>query len=140
VAPDPGDPSAHFDPDNDLEVAMLAALTEPKAMPAFLDELADATVLIATLDPVGPRDQRASLRFPVVDLDGRMGVPAYTSTTRLLRARSEAESMVGITGRGLASLWDWDQPLLLNAGAELGIELSADTVRSLGRAPPATDR
>jgi SseB protein N-terminal domain len=126
------DPRAHFDPENDLEEAMLVALVEPDAMPAFLDALADAVLLLPTDVPATPGRGRV-LRFPVIRLGDREGVAAYTSMTRLAAARPEGTPLVRMRGREVAAAWDHDLPLLVNAAAELGLALEPDAVRDLTR-------
>jgi SseB protein N-terminal domain len=131
VTPDDrADPRAHFDPENDLEEAMLAALVEPESMPAFLDALADAKLVVPTVGRAAP-GRSSRVEFPVIRLGDREGVTAFTSMTRLARARWEDTPLVRMSGRELAAAWDHDLPLLVNAGAELGIALEPDAVRNL---------
>jgi SseB protein N-terminal domain len=109
---------------------MLAALVEPESMPAFLDALADAKLVVPTVRPAAPGRSRR-VEFPVIRLGDREGVTAFTSMTRLARARREDTPLVRMSGRELAEVWDHDLPLLVNAGAELGIALEPDAVRNL---------
>jgi hypothetical protein len=99
-------------------------------MPSFLDALAEATLLVPTEGPTAAGRSRR-IRFPLVRLGEREGVAAYTSMTRLATARPEGSAMVRLSGRDLAAAWDHDAPLLVNAGAELGIALEPDAVRDL---------
>jgi hypothetical protein len=127
---DRSDPRTHFDPENDLEEAMLAALVEPDTMPAFLDALAGAILFLPTERPASPGRRRV-LRFPVIRLGDREGVAAYTSMTRLASARPEGTPLVRMRGREVAAAWEHDLPLLVNAAAELGLALEPDAVREL---------
>ena len=99
-------------------------------MPRFLDALADGKLVVPTVGPTRPGRSRR-VRFPVVRLGDREGVAAYTSMTRLARARPTGTSMVRMSGRELAAAWELDVPLLINAAAELGIALEPDAVRDL---------
>lgn len=132
-----GDPTRHFDPDNPLEEAMLAALVDPDRMDAFLEALAEADLLLPVQDQPRGRDPapKGRVRFPVVEIEGKVGVAAYTSPTRIIRGRPEVTATLRLPGRRLAAMWDTDHSLLLNPGAELGIELPAHTVLSLARLP-----
>lgn len=114
---------------------MLAALVDPDRMPAFLEALAESELLLPLEDPPPGRDvaPHGRVRFPVVEIEGRTGVAAYTSPTRLLRGRPDVTATLRLPGRRLADLWDTDHSLLLNPGAELGIELPPQTVLSLAR-------
>lgn len=135
--PTTGHPGRHFDPDNPLEEAMLAALVDPDRMHAFLEALAEAVLLLPVVDPPRGRDPAPTgrVRFPVVEIEGRVGVAAYTSPTRIVGGRPDVTAMLRIPGKSLADIWDTDRSLLLNPGAELGIELPARTVLSLARTP-----
>lgn len=130
IADDRADPRAHFDPENDLEEAMLSALMEPETMPAFLDAVAVTPLAVPTAEPVTTGGSRR-VRFPVIRVGDREGVPAYTSMTRLARARPQGGPLVRMSGRELAAAWDHDRSLLINGGAELGLALDADAVRGL---------
>jgi hypothetical protein len=129
---DRSDPQAHFDPENDLEEAMLAALVEPEAMPAFLDALADGVLLLPTHRPIAAGRRRV-VRFPVIRLGEREGVAGYTSMTRLATARPAGTPVIRMRGREVGAAWDHDLPLLINAAAELGLALEPNAVRDLGR-------
>jgi hypothetical protein len=109
---------------------MLSALMEPETMPAFLDAVAATPLVVPTAEPITTGGSRR-VRFPVIRVGDREGVPAYTSMTRLARARPQGGPLVRMSGRELAAAWDHDRSLLINGGAELGLALDADAVRGL---------
>jgi SseB protein N-terminal domain len=122
-----------FEPENELEEAMLAALLDPGAMDGFLTVLAGHQVLVP-LNPEGPTRKPAAgeLRVPVVEFEGRRGVPAFTSSGQLASAMSGEVRCLRFTGRQLGRAWGADDiPLLLNPGGTLGLEVAADTLRGL---------
>jgi SseB protein N-terminal domain len=127
-----------FEPENELEEAMLAALFDPGAMDGFLRVLAGHQVLVP-LNPEGPSRKPAvgELRVSVVDFEGRRGVPAFTSPGQLAVAMSGEVRCLRITGRQLGRTWGADDtPLLLNPGGTLGLEVGAETLRNLQEGSP----
>jgi hypothetical protein len=129
-------PRPLFEPENELEEAMLRALLDPDRMGGFLERLAGDQVLIPLNPPGTPKRRRAlsdrRVRVPVVEFEGRRGVPAFTSSGQLAAAMTGDVGCLRFTGRQLARLWGKDDtPLLLNPGGRLGIEVSAETVRGL---------
>ena len=106
---------------------MARALTDPAAMPAFLETLAASEVIVPVLDPSDPAG------FRVVRHAGREGVAAFTSTEQLRAAMPEVGPCVAATGARLATGWDRSTSLLLNPGGTLGIALDWETVVALGQ-------
>jgi hypothetical protein len=121
-----------FEPDNALEEALLAALLDPAALPAFHRELAASELLIPTSEPPAPGAPRV---FPLGQVGEHTGVPAYTSVTQIAHSEPpEGTSFVRLTGRELADGWDEETTLLINPGGTLGLALTAAEVRRLGKA------
>ena len=118
-----------FEPVNDLERAMLAALVDPEAMPSFLDALSTSELIVPLYRPA---DEKVDPRvFNMVEVDGQEGVAVYTSIVQMAYAAPEGGPCVQMTGRRLAEDWDGHTPLLINPGGTLGLALDPQTVEGL---------
>jgi hypothetical protein len=113
---------------------MARALTDPGAMPSFLEELGRSEIAVPVFDAVEGEIDPSTFR--IVRYAGHGGVAAYTSTDQLRLGMPRAGPCVALTGARLASGWDRSTSLLLNPGGELGIALDWGTVVSLGGSQP----
>ena len=121
-----------FVPENPLEEAMVAAAADPARFAAFLDLLRESDVFVPGRDwqeqPV-PDEPPDSIDLPVVEWQGRLGVPVFTSVTRLRAVIEERVTVMAFNFRDLAAIWRGDIWMLVNPGAALGIPLSPSQVR-----------
>jgi hypothetical protein len=119
-----------FEPENDLESAMLAAARQPERFAEFLALLHQADVYIPGRDPVGEEGPIApeTVTLPVVEWEGRDAVPVFSSLSRLRQAVDSVPSYMAFHFSDLAALWQ-EQWMLLNPGVALGLPLSPAQVR-----------
>jgi hypothetical protein len=131
-----------FEPENEVERAMLEALVDPARLPAFHEALADGALLIpiraegaaadpATVDVGGP------LRFTKVSYKGQIGVPAFTSVTQMSKVVLPNSAFVEMSGRLLAAGWDDKTTLLVNPGGDLGLPVGAEVIKGWRPRGPA---
>lgn len=118
-----------FEPVNELERAMLAALMDPDAMASFLAILATSEVIVPLYrSSDGEVDPNV---FNLVEVKGREGVAVYTSVAQMAYAAPTGGPCVQMTGRRLAQDWDDRTPLLINPGGTLGLALDPEKVATL---------
>lgn len=125
-----------FEPENALEEALSAALLDPEARPAFYAALYAAELLLPAPGPA-PVEERllsapagSEIDLPVVRAGERSVVPAFSSTTQLLRYVPEGAGYFGIATADLVKLWHDDLWLALNPRGP-GTLLSPADVKAL---------
>lgn len=126
-----------FVPENPLEEALAAAVSEPSHRSAFLQSLRESELLIPAPGPPPAEDRLMSappgseIDLPVVQDADRLIVPAFTSMTQLLRFVPEGSGYMQVAVRDLVKLWRDDLWLGLNPRGP-GVLLGPDDVRRLG--------
>ena len=126
-----------FVPQNPLEEALAAAISDPSWRPAFVQALAAAELLIPAPGPAPAEDRLMSappgseIDLPIVQDQGRQIVPAFTSMAQLLRFVAEGSGYVQIAVRDLVKVWREDLWLGLNPRGP-GVLLAPPDVRALG--------
>lgn len=131
-----GGDDTSFVPENPLEEALAAAVSDPSHRGAFFDALVDSELLIPAPGPPPAEDRLMSapagseIDLPVVEDGGRSIVPAFTSMGQLLRFVAEGTGYVQIAVRDLVKLWRDDLWLGLNPRGP-GVLLGPDDVRRL---------
>jgi type III secretion system (T3SS) SseB-like protein len=123
-----------FQPENELEQAMLEALVDPARMPAFHEALGEGALLLPVRGGSAAQDPRAvdlrgPMRFTTVTYQGRVGVPAFTSVTQMSKVAPPNSAFVEMSGRLLAAGWDDETTLLVNPGGDLGLPIGPEVIR-----------
>ncbi|GAB1690817.1 enhanced serine sensitivity protein SseB [Krasilnikovia sp. M28-CT-15] len=114
-------------PANALERALAGAHAGETSPDQLLQALADSQLWVPL--PAGA-DENGATPLPIVILDGRPHVAAYTSAEQYARGAGTQAHMV-LTGRELADLMAAELGLAVNAGAELGLPVNPSGVRRL---------
>jgi hypothetical protein len=114
-------------PANALEAALAATRAGAATADQLLDALAVNTLWVPLPAGAG-NDGQAQL--PIMVLDGRPYVAAYTSGEQFAKGAG-ALAYMELTGRQLAETMAEELGLAVNPGAELGLPVNADGVRTL---------
>lgn len=114
-------------PANPLEEALAGTRAGRVSADQLLAALAAHPLWVPLPGGAGPDGQA---RLPVMVLDGRPFVAAYTSGEQYARGAGDQAHME-LTGRQLAALMAGELGLAVNPGAELGLPVTADGVRTI---------
>ena len=110
-----------FEPENQLETLMQAAVTDPACIPAFYRALLDAEIYVLTPEaPMEPGRRRAmkyeeKMNIATVEYQGLKWLPAFTSPKRIAAYLKEPETCLGAVSRHLFKMMPasnfWLNPL-----------------------------
>ncbi|MCU7729200.1 enhanced serine sensitivity protein SseB [Actinoplanes sp. KI2] len=114
-------------PANELEQALASARAGSMSPDRLLQALADNPLWVPL--PAGA-DAQGNAQLPVLVLDGRPYVAAYTSAEQFAVGAGPAGHLE-LTGKQLAALLAGDLGLAVNPGAEHGLPVNPDGVRAL---------
>ena len=112
-------------PANPLEVALVGARAGSVGADQLLGALAGHPLWVPL---PGGADAQGQAQLPVLVLDDRPYVAAYTSAEQYARGAGDQAHME-LTGRELAGIMPDELGLAVNPGAELGLPVHADGVR-----------
>jgi hypothetical protein len=96
-----------FEPQNDLEAVMQAAVKDPRRIPAFYKTLLKTEIYILTPDaPMTPGRRRSvkfneKLNIATVEFQGLRWHPAFTSKSRIADYVKEPEVCLGAVAKNL---------------------------------------
>jgi len=96
-----------FEPKNDLEALMQAAVKDPRRIPAFYKTLLETEIYILTPDAPMKPGQRRSVKFrenlniATVDFQGLRWHPAFTSKDRISDYVKEPEVCLGAVAKNI---------------------------------------
>lgn len=96
-----------FEPENNLETLMQAAVKDPGAIPAFYKALMETEIYILTPEaPMEPGRRRSmkyeeKLNVATVEYQGMKWHPAFTSKNRISAYVKEPETCLGAVARNL---------------------------------------
>jgi hypothetical protein len=99
-----------FEPQNNLEALMQAAVKDSGAVPAFYQALLETEIYILTPEAKLPPGRRRSLKFQekinvaTVEFQGMKWHPAFTSKNRISDYIKEPETCLGAVARNLFEL------------------------------------
>jgi hypothetical protein len=130
-----------FVPDNELEKALVRAVSDRSAVPEFYRLLLDSDLLVLgtiegqedaseqfTLEPGG------QLKLVTGQKDGKPFLPVFSSLLRMQDYVKQESKYLRVNGRALLDVTR-GAPITLNPASEYGKELTADQVRQLLEAP-----
>lgn len=96
-----------FEPENNLETLMQAAVKDPGAIPAFYKALMETEIYILTPEAPMEPGRRRSLKYEekinvaTVEYQGMKWHPAFTSKNRISAYVKEPETCLGAVARNL---------------------------------------
>ncbi|MGK5683099.1 enhanced serine sensitivity protein SseB [Actinoplanes sp. URMC 104] len=114
-------------PANPLEQALAGARAGQVGVDELLQAVADNPLWVPLPGGASPAGQA---QLPVMLLDGQPYVAAYTSAEQYARGAGDQAHME-LPGRQLAGLMAAELGLAVNPGAELGLPIRADGVRTI---------
>jgi hypothetical protein len=96
-----------FEPENDLETLMQAAVKDPSAIPVFYRTLLESEIYILTPEVSMTPGRRRALKFEekinvaTVEFQGLRWHPAFTAKSRISAYLKEPETCLGAASRNL---------------------------------------
>jgi hypothetical protein len=125
-----------FEPENELEHALVAAATDRANAPRFYRALLDATLLIIDEAPVAGAPARRTLEpgtqltLRHVEIEGTPHVPVFTARSRLEAFISSEVTTLSVGGRDLLAILQAAH-VILNPGADYGKRLVPGEIAAL---------
>lgn len=126
----------NFTPANALERLLVAAATDPAARPAFYRGICQHDLFVITAGRTPERTQRlvadenTSLQIRMIELDGKLHAPIFTSVERISDVVPGDVGFVAMQGEAVLAMLR-GKDLVLNPGAEYGKILTAHEVEGL---------
>ena len=125
-----------FTPVNELERLLVAAATDPAARPAFYREIGQHELFVITEGRQPEREQRfvadenTSLQIRMIELDGKLHAPIFTSVERISAMVPKEVGFVAMKGDAVLSMLR-GKDLVMNPGAEYGKIFTAHEVEGI---------
>ena len=129
-------PDATFVPVNELELLLVAAMTDASARPAFYRGLLEHQLFFINEGSPPPRDVSRMAKpgetFSVrsIEFEGKLYVPIFTSENRISAVVNREVGYLGMNGRSLLEMFRTSD-LMLNPGSPCGKILSKDEVEAV---------
>lgn len=121
--------STHTPDEQPIDISGTAAGSEEAQAQALFEALATS---IAFVPQEGEAAPEGSIAIPVIEQDGRLYVPVFTSEEALRAAGADPEPAVGLPLAELAANWpSEDLWLAVNPGSEDELTLPPEAVQAL---------
>jgi hypothetical protein len=125
-----------FTPVNELERLLVAAAADPSARPAFYRGITQQELFVITEGRVPQREQQivadenTSLQIRMIELDGKLHTPIFTSVERISAVVPQTVGFVAMKGGAVLDMLR-GKDLVLNPGSDYGKIFTAPEVESI---------